>query len=324
MSFLSSRNILLLPISAQHTSKRGAAIPSDEQNQLLDTMPYDTFFDGQMPSNLTIHLSDRTVHVRRAVLCRASKHFAELCREKEGGVKEIQLRDDDPSAMVSLLRSLYSLSYTQDATIQWATSLQPHAMVLVAAEKYQIEALKEEVCHQMQRIISSAGYLELERNPKHPLGGRLKNTGDYVGALRTILAGTPPQDPTTGETDGRKLLINFLIQNLEMFRMEDELLSLLIESPNLGAEIIGHRDLECEAHGRWFCGHYHCADSVPSCKKCSKDFERGFMRRHRYDQRWECSMCKTSDEPICKNCKSWIVWHQFDEVPPRLSKPVGE
>jgi hypothetical protein len=236
-------------------------------------MPYDTFFNGQMPSNLTIHLSDRTVHVRRAVLCRASKYFAELCGEKEGGVKEIELHDDDPSTMIALLRSLYSLSYTKDVTKQWATSLRPHAMVFVVAEKYQIETLREEVCLQMRRIINSAGYLELERNPKHPLGGRLKNTSDYVGALRTILAGTPPQNSTTEETDGRNLPIGFLIQNIEVFRMEDELLSLLIESANLGADIIGHQDLECEAHGRWCCGHYHCADSVPSCKKCGIDFE---------------------------------------------------
>jgi hypothetical protein len=226
--------------------------------------------------------------------------------------------------MVSLFRSLYSLSYTEDATKQWATSLRPHAMVFVVAEKYQIEALKEETGLQMRRIISSAGYLELERNPKHPLGGRLRNTSDYVGALRTILAGTPPQHPTTGETDWRKLLIDFLIQKIEVFRMEDELLSLLIESPSLGAEIIGHRDLECEAHGRWRCGHYHCADSVPSCKKCGIDSERGFVRRHRYDHIWICSMCKTSDEPVCKNCKSWIVWRQSDQVPPGLSKPAEE
>jgi hypothetical protein len=295
------------------------SVSSNRKNQFLDT-----FFDGLTPPDLTIHLGDRTVHVHRAVLCGASKHLAKLCGEGETGVTEIRLHDDDPNAMVALFRFIYSLPYTDHFTKKRTTSLQPHAMVFVAAEKYRLHAIKKEICLNMLQVITSAEYLELERNANHPLGGRLKHTSDYIGALRTILACTLPHTSTTEETDGRKLLIDFLIQNIEMFRMEDEQLALLIEFPNFGVEIIGHQDLECEAHGYWRCGYFHCADSFPSCKKCEKDFKPGFLRRHRYDQRWKCSMCKTSSEPICGNCKSWIVWNQFDEVPPGLSKPAEE
>jgi hypothetical protein len=36
---------------------------------------YDTYFDDPKFSDLTIKLSDRTVHVHRVMLCRGSQYF---------------------------------------------------------------------------------------------------------------------------------------------------------------------------------------------------------------------------------------------------------
>jgi hypothetical protein len=39
---------------------------------------YDTYFDDPKFSDLTIKLSDRTVHVHRVMLCRGSQYFKSL------------------------------------------------------------------------------------------------------------------------------------------------------------------------------------------------------------------------------------------------------
>jgi hypothetical protein len=164
-------------------------VPSNEQTQLPVTKLHKTFFDDPTLSDLTIRLSDRTVYVHRIILYRGSEYsikqlagpfLVSLMRtplqeglsladikKKESGAKEIELHEDDPDAMIALLCFIYGHSYTEDATQRWNIALQPHAMVFVVAEKYQVEALKQDICLNIRQILRSAEYLELERDPVH-------------------------------------------------------------------------------------------------------------------------------------------------------------
>lgn len=107
----------------------------------------------------------------------------ELTCQQESGAKEVELHEDDPNAMTALVRYLYDLPYADD-TEGWCTRLQPHALVYVVADKYQIESLKTEVCDNMKAIIGDR--LNLERSASDRV--------DFLGAVRTMVSCTRPQD----------------------------------------------------------------------------------------------------------------------------------
>lgn len=58
---------------------------------------------------------------------------------------ELEFLDDDPEAMMTILRHIYALPYPADsAEFDETTSLPSHALVYVTAEKYKIYTLKME------------------------------------------------------------------------------------------------------------------------------------------------------------------------------------
>jgi len=203
--------------------------------------------------------------------------------------------------MLALLRFLYGLPYDAAANTEWSASLHPHALVYIVADKYQLGPLQEAIANNMRKIISTTAYT-------HHMGylrycDSFKNSDDFFSALRTILEIT-----TTHDAHARKVLTDFLIQNIDYFRKQDELLSLFKEYPELAVEIISHQDLETEAEGFWMCFADDCGVNVPSCSKCKVPFETCFMRRHRYDEQWECPGCKFVEEPTCLECQCKISW----------------
>ena len=203
--------------------------------------------------------------------------------------------------MFALLRFLYDLPYAEDATDEWVTSLEPHALVYVVADKYQLEPLQEAVAENMRAIITSKAYT-------HKMGylrwcDSFESASDFFGALKTMLEVTTKRD-----TGARKVLMDFLIQNIDFFRKQDDLLSLLKEWPEFAIEIISHADLESEAEGFWMCTDENCATNIPSCSKCNFPFEPHFLRRYRYDEMWQCPPCKSIDQPSCVDCRTKITW----------------
>lgn len=216
--------------------------------------------------------------------------------------------------MIALLRFLYDIPYTGDAPKQWAQTLKPHAEVYLVADKYCIEALKSEVHKNMQDIIKSNNYLMTVKTHVGVLLDRLKNTEDFVDALQIIYTGT-----TTEDIQARKLMINFLIQNIDQLRKENELLSLLKECSDLRAEIIGHPDLECEPDGFWYCVSFQCGECVPRCGKCMVEYDVPFLARFRYEELWQCPCCKVVERVLCKNCQTRIWWQP--RLAPHLLEP---
>jgi len=204
--------------------------------------------------------------------------------------------------MFALLSFLYDLPYTTDPTEDWDTSLEPHALVYVVADKYQLGSLREAVAENMQKVITDKAYTHTAGFLRYC--NSFKNSDDFFSALETILEYTTPQD-----NQARKVLIDFIIQNIDFFRKQSELLSLFEGNPELAIEIISHQDLESEAEGFWMCEDENCGTNIPSCgSKCKFMFEPHFLRRYRYDEQWKCPVCKFVGQPHCVDCRTKISW----------------
>lgn len=221
--------------------------------------------------------------------------------KQESATSEIELQEDDPDAMLALLRFLYDLSYDAEANSKWITSLYPHAQVYEVADKYQIGPLKLAIAENMQKVITAKHYT-------HKMGflwycDSFKRSDDFYSTLRIILEIT-----TTSDTLARKVLVDFIIQNIDFLRKQEQLLSIFREHPDLAVEIISHKDLETEAEGLWMCFSDDCSTNVPSCGECKVPFEPHYLRRYRYDGHWECAACKFFGEPTCVDCKAAIWW----------------
>jgi hypothetical protein len=176
-----------------------------------------------------------------------------------------------------------------------------HASVYVVADKYQLSPLKEAVVKNMRKIITSktstnkVGYL------RHC--DSFKNSDDFFGALEVILEVT-----TTGDTLARKMLLDFVIQNIDFFRKQSEFLSLIADRPELAVELITHPDLESEAEGFWMCFADDCNINIPSCGSCRFLLESHFLRRYRHDDLWQCPVCNFVGKPHCVDCREEVTW----------------
>lgn len=248
------------------------------------------------------------------LLSSAAKYLLLLTLIQESGSEEITLHDDDPDAMFALLRFLYDLPYISGENTKWSrNTLQPHASVYVVADKYQIKALQSETCENMRRLLTSPSFLAVMATPNDDHVGELKNGSDFVSALQKIITGTTEHD-----TQARKLMIKFVIQNIEALRKAEEFMALLRETPSLGAGLIGHKDFECQARGSWRCENIDCPcspEGTPICMGCGSQFTPEIVHKKRYDGWWSCSnpVCVTLDAPRCKECKTRVLWQPDNE-----------
>lgn len=270
------------------------------------------YFDDPTLSDLTIRLSDRCVHVHRIILCRNSEYFRKLiltgfkvsdaiarvykCLRydipelgltktwQESDQKGIQLHDDDPSAMILLLRYIYDLPY-DDVIKDEATSMSFLAKVYVAADKYQIESLKIETHYQIR---------------KHKLCKDMTDIDDFLNALETIATGTAPQG------DGaRKTMINICIKWIAHLRREASFLELCREHDDVGADIIAHDNLGPMTEGMWYCHGVPHAGAEPRCVLCTEWFSDSYIRSHRHLREWTCNSCEHTSPPLCTRCEDF-------------------
>jgi hypothetical protein len=214
---------------------------------------------------------------------------------QESTSKEVELHEDDPQAVMVLLRYLYGIPYPTKA------SLQEHAQMFVVAEKYQISRLREEAFDEMEASLEES---------------ELSCTFDYEGfvlALRTIFTATTPNNTA------RKLLMSVCITDLNNMRHHDAFTALLAAVPELAVKIINHPDLKWESPGKWICDgfqKYGDCGGVPMCRLCGSDvhgprpFEQSFSWRHRSQYVWLCPDCSVEMRPCCSICNSDIRWER--------------
>jgi hypothetical protein len=209
-------------------------------------------------------------------------------------LKEVELQDDDPVAMLGLLRHLYDLPYNAsskpDDDKRW-DSLVSHAEVFVVAEKYQMQSLQDEICGRMGFWIDCA-----------ITEGRFSKVDDFVKALREIVS------RTSDNNRARSLMVRICAMNLRELQEVKAFISLLKEFGSLGADIIGHEDLECGLARAWMCAKDCLEDDTPVCSACENYFsvERAWASRH--NELWWCCHCSEEKEPICRNCNVKVEW----------------
>ena len=142
--------------------------------------------------------------------------------------------------MVALLRYIYGLPYGELLT-DGDTLLRSYAVIYIVADKYQVKGLKLAVSNSMKREISSwdiFGNHNLE-----------SFTRDSLEALSIVINGT-----TFSDQLARKVMVEGCVMNMRHLQQQPALISLLRSSADLGAEIIGHKNLECGLPGAWVCG----------------------------------------------------------------------
>lgn len=129
--------------------------------------------------------------------------------------------------MMAVLRHIYGLPYpANSAEFDKTTSLLPHALVYVTAEKYQIHALKIGSCSVMSDIL-----LKNSEPKEHALEWLCSPS--QLRALREIITGTP-----TSDTAGRDLLISHCIHLLPGLNNNQAFMDLVAGLPGLGADLI--------------------------------------------------------------------------------------
>lgn len=269
------------------------------------------YFDDSTLSDLTIRLADRTVHVHRIVLCRRSIYFEKLIlggfkvskatvalhscpnlpNSQESGLKEIELHDDDPDAMMALFRYIYDLPYNDlfeelDERSDTQTQLQFLAKVYLAADKYQVDGLPVNVTKLMETIAwSTEGNWEPDTIPK-----------DSLAAAKIIFNGTASQDDAC-----RVTMVNFFVTCIVDFRQMPEFSALLSECGDVGTAIIAHKNLSLMLQGYWDCeGEVH-QSAVPRCPICDSVFPVNSVLQHRSNEYWICPRCGKRRKPVCSD-----------------------
>jgi len=197
--------------------------------------------------------------------------------------------------MVGLLRHLYDLPYNDSSKLddneRW-DSLVPHAEVFVVAEKYQMACLQNEVCSNMSTRIDEN--LQMGQFPN--------NMNDFLRALRKIAF------HTSDNSSARRLMVHICVMHLRKLQQEPDFISLLQECGRLGADIIGHNDLECGISGAWICSKGCPDDDPPSCSTCARPFEVDQVWGSRHSELWWCDHCEEGKRPICKICDETFEW----------------
>lgn len=206
------------------------------------------------------------------------------------------MKEDDPDAMVALLRFIYDLPFEGNAKIDITSNedelLLPYTQVYIAADKYQVEGLKLAVSNTMKRIIDTE--MDFDEDPC---------VDDFLETLRVIVTHTTPQDQLA-----RKVVVEACVMNLQCIRKRPELLSLLSDSTELVVEIICHQNLECGFPGAWFCESDCDKPATIRCWRCKVDFKKEFAWLNRNVDMWTCPRCASRAKPRCYACGSFIKW----------------
>jgi hypothetical protein len=199
--------------------------------------------------------------------------------------------------MVALLPYIYRIPYDDDFE---NFRLRPYAMAYIVADKYQVQGLKLAVSEDMKRIIGIMSSM-------HPRQEDSRDTvRDFLDALRIVVKRT-----TTRDRLARKVIVEACTLNLQHLHRKLALLSLLRESANLGAEIIGHPDLKCGLPGDWECSGGCEGPIGAKCAKCDRVFGEEYARRNREDSSWTCESCGNDDDhPTCTTCENSVSWQR--------------
>lgn len=176
------------------------------------------------------------------------------------------------------LRYIYGLPYHECSGDQ-REQLQPHAKAYVVAERYQVEGLKLAKSKNLRHVIHSERDLR-KRGTEEADHER----AEFMDALKISIAGTRAHD----NNHGRKVMVEACVLNLRLLHQMPEFLSLLRESSDPGANMIGHQDLKCDLPGDWVCEGNCNKRLTVECGRCATRIEDLSAVESRYNLFWPC------------------------------------
>ena len=214
---------------------------------------------------------------------------------QEAGLKEIKLHDDDPDAMMALLRCIYDLPYDDPSKfVGGRTTLEFLAKICVVAEKYQVSGVQAKIAEEMddtlwkktQRVIEMITYGGRKPQPK---------ADDLLTAIKIIFHGTSQQDNVC-----RVKLVNFCVLCIRDLNKIPGFSKVLGECGELGAAIIANNNLSIALEGSWRCDGWRERRAIPRCGKCREPFSMSYIREHRGESEWTCedATCDQTMVPI--------------------------
>lgn len=218
-----------------------------------------TYFDKPQFSDLTIRLSDdRIVHVHRVILCRGSEYFRKLLVGgfSESGAEEIKLLDDDPDAMIEVLRAIYGIAYPSSG-VQQMNSWVFHTTVYVTAEKYQLEATKQHAFEALAcLVLPDSGTQDpwsiIQCNP-------IEDYTSFFAAIRTVFNGTLKTDDPA-----RLHLARCCLWSAPVLMATEGFKDLMLEIPDL-AVLLFERQMAVSKNSCTGCTHQYIDLSVYDC-----------------------------------------------------------
>lgn len=160
--------------------------------------------------------------------------------------------------MVALLRHIYDLPYERggrDGGEKWPVDLKDYVTLWATGGKYLMKELQNAVTWEIKRL---ARYNLNE--------GVISDVPNLIAALRNIISCTSHEDKA------RKYMVEACIMNLSLLKEDDGFISLLRECGELGAEIIGDKDLDRGLLGSWMCGRDCEETPAPQCSDCGYVF----------------------------------------------------
>ena len=198
--------------------------------------------------------------------------------------------------MVALLRHIYDLPYRRDGRDggeKWPVDLNAFVTLWATAGKY----LMKDVQHAVTRDIETlTGY--------HLNKGVISDVPDFIAALRNIFPCTSTEDYA------RKYMVAACIRNLTLLQNDKEFISLLRECGDLGAEIIGNKNLDRGLLGSWLCGKTCEETPEPQCSDCGYKFFVDSAWDSRHMTHWWCRDCEELTIPVCVHCEEEVEWIQ--------------
>lgn len=180
-----------------------------------------------------------------------------------------------------------------------------HANIYIVADKYQVYGLKRAVTKKMKDLVDN--HMDFSSLCVEP------GIGGFIRALRVIITNTTANDDLA-----RKVMVEACVRNLNYLHQEPQLQSLLMESAELGAAIIGHQSLWFGLAGAWVCQEDITHNASIECMSCEAHFEEEMAWQNRYEEEWTCSECGHKGPPGCAYCGFEVEWVDRKLLPERV------
>ena len=215
---------------------------------------------------------------------------------QETGLKEIELHDDDPDAMMALFRCIYDLPCDEPSRLKAClTTLEFLATICVVAEKYQVSGVQANIAEQMENTLWTETEYDIDVDlhdgpePHH-------KADDLLIATKIVFEGTSQQDNVC-----RVVLVNFCVLCIRDLHKIPEFAKLLGECGELGAAIIANKNLSIALEGSWGCDEIRYRRAIPRCSNCRETFSMSYIHEHRGESEWTCEQffCGQTAGPIC-------------------------